>query len=66
MKLGYLRSYGSHIWRFAKETLTFGLICKSHIWAPLAKSELQWYRANFEALYLPNYEDFAYVNTSSL
>jgi hypothetical protein len=32
---------------------------KSHIWAPWAKSELQWYRANFEALYFPNYEDFS-------
>jgi hypothetical protein len=27
----------------------------------MAKSEFQWYRANFEALYLPNYEDFALV-----
>jgi hypothetical protein len=25
----------------------------------MAKSEFQWYRVNFEALYLPNYEDFA-------
>jgi hypothetical protein len=28
MKLGYLRSYGSYIWKFANETLSFGPICK--------------------------------------
>lgn len=28
MKLGCLRSYGSHIWEFANETLSFGPICK--------------------------------------
>jgi hypothetical protein len=28
MEIGYLKSYGSHIWRFANETISFGLICK--------------------------------------
>jgi hypothetical protein len=27
--------------------------------ATLMKSEFQWHRVNFEALYLPNYEGFA-------
>jgi hypothetical protein len=38
--------------------LRFGLICKKpHLNS--IKSEFQWYGLNFEALYLPNYEDFA-------
>jgi hypothetical protein len=36
MELGYLKSYSSHIWRFAKETMSFGLICKK------ATLVLQW------------------------
>ena len=28
MEIGYLKSYGSHIWRFANETISYGLICK--------------------------------------
>jgi hypothetical protein len=42
-----------------RKPYVLGLFAKNHIWAPWAKSELQLYRANFEALYLPNYEDFA-------
>jgi hypothetical protein len=36
MGLGYLKSYGSHILRFTKETMRFGLICKK------ATLVLQW------------------------
>jgi hypothetical protein len=36
MELGYLKSYGSHIWKFAKETMSFGLICKKDTFV------LQW------------------------
>jgi hypothetical protein len=36
MQLGYLKSNSSHIWRFAKETMSFGLICKK------ATLVLQW------------------------
>jgi hypothetical protein len=28
MTLGYLKSYGSHIWRFTKEPMRFGPNCK--------------------------------------
>ena len=58
MKLGYLRLYGSHIWKFANETLSFGPICKKPHLSSI-KSEIQWNWLNFGALYLPNYEDFA-------
>jgi hypothetical protein len=41
MKLGYLKSYGSHIWRFSNETISFGLICKKVTFV------LQWLSLNF-------------------
>jgi hypothetical protein len=41
MEIGYLKSYGSHIWRFANETISFGLICKK------ATFVLQWLSMNF-------------------
>jgi hypothetical protein len=44
MEIGYLRSYGSHIWRFANETLSFGLICKK------ATFVLQWLSLNFNGI----------------
>jgi hypothetical protein len=28
MELGYLKSYGSHVWRLANETMRFGPNCK--------------------------------------
>jgi hypothetical protein len=39
--MGYPKSYGSHIWRFANETISFGLICKK------ATFVLQWISLNF-------------------
>jgi hypothetical protein len=41
MEIGYLKSYGSHIWRFANETISFGLIWKK------ATFVLQWLSLNF-------------------
>jgi hypothetical protein len=41
MEIGYLKSYGSHIWRFANETISFGLICKKVTFV------LQWLSLNF-------------------
>jgi hypothetical protein len=43
MEIGYLKSYGSHIWRFANETISFGLICKK------ATFVLQWLNLKFSA-----------------
>jgi hypothetical protein len=40
MEIGYLKSYGSHIWRFANETISFGLICKKVTFV------LQWLSLN--------------------
>jgi hypothetical protein len=59
MEIGYLKSYGSHIWRFANETISLGLICKK---PHLCSNSYVWISMNglnFEALYLPNYKDFA-------
>jgi hypothetical protein len=41
MEIGYPKSYGSHIWIFANETISFGLICKKTTFV------LQWLSLNF-------------------
>jgi hypothetical protein len=44
MEIGYLKSYGSHIWRFSNETISYGLICKKTTFV------LQWLSLNFSEL----------------
>jgi hypothetical protein len=67
MEIGCLKSYGSHIWGFANETIGFVLICKKTTFV------LQWISLNFSEIGLTlglcrskNIKNLPRVSTSNL